>query len=322
MKGSKKTGLLIMLGVFCMLFLGCRTAVKQNTGTAGNSRNLDDDFVRQVTAPYEDTDYTMPEGTDQKREGIDYGLLDDRITYYSTTAGGNKECGVLLPAGYNKNERYPVIYVLHGNGGDHYDWNREDSYLQTLYGNMAADGTAVKAIIVMADMWSLPAALKENASIDTQLSAYDEFYKDLEKDLMPYINCHYSTVPGREGTAVIGTSQGGTEALIAGFMLLDKIGYIGALAPCAGVIDVPGAGEDAWNTPVLSDFTVPDTGCTPFFIQLTVGSLDPWCLYSTQYYHDVMTRENIAHCYYMVDGAGHEDALWKNGLYHFFKCIF
>lgn len=36
-----------------------------------------------------------------------------------------------------------------------------------------------------------------NPTIDTQLDAYDEFYKDLENDLMPFIENHYSVATGR-----------------------------------------------------------------------------------------------------------------------------
>lgn len=296
--------------VFCILGLllqGCQRA---------------SEFQRQNKTPYQDMDHALPAGIDVKRDGVDYGEMDDRIRYYSSTAGGEKECGVLLPAGYDENRHYPVVYVLHGNGGDHYDWNRKDSYLQTLYGNMLADGAAVPAILVMPDLWSYPAERKENASLDVQLAAYDEFYKDLKEDLIPFINSRYKTVLGREGTAIVGTSQGGTEALIAGFMLLDRIGYIGALAPCAGVIEIPGNRKDAWNTPVLSDFTIPDTSVTPYYIQLTVGSLDPWCLQSTQYYASVMAEKKITHAFYELEGLGHEDALWINGLYQFLKRIF
>lgn len=277
---------------------------------------------RQGYDPYADTDYSVPEDLIVKRDGVDYGKMDDQISYYSSTAGEDKECGVLLPAGYNENQEYPVIYVLHGNGGDHYDWNREDSYLQTLYGNMVADGTTVPAIVVMVDMWSFPKAQKENATINLQLDSYDAFYQDLGNDLMPYIQEHYSAASTREGTAIIGTSQGGTEAMVAGYKLMDRIGYIGALAPCSGVIYVPGYREDAWNTPVLDSLAITDAMNTPYLIQLTVGDKDPWCLQSTIYYDQVMKEEGITHNFYTVPGLGHEDGLWENGMYQFFQQIF
>lgn len=275
---------------------------------------------------YDDTDYSAPDNLTEKmrekRSDVDYGTMDDRVKYYSSTIGEEKECGVLLPAGYTDRVKYPVIYVLHGNGGDHYDWNRDDSYLQSLYGNMRADGEAVPAIIVMVDMWTAPASTHKNPTIDVQLNAYDEFYKDLKNDLMPYITTHYSVQEGREATAIVGTSMGATEALICGFEELDQIGYIGALAPCGGVVYVPDYKDGPWNTPVLDDLVIPDESLTPYYIQLTVGSIDPWCIHTTQYLDQVMTNNQIQHTYYMVDGLGHEDALWINGLYQFIRRIF
>lgn len=271
---------------------------------------------------YSDTDYSVPDGLVTKRDNVTYGSIDDRISYYSSTIGENKECGVLLPASYNTDTKYPVMYILHGNGGDHYDWNRDDSYLKTLCGNMVADGSAVPSIVVMVDMWTAPSSLKNNPAIDTQLDAYDEFYKDLENDLMPFIESHYSVATGREATAIIGTSQGGTESLVAGFKLIDKIGFIGALAPCSGVIPIPELPDGPWNTPVLDRFEITDTKNIPYYLQLTVGSKDPWCLESTIYYDNALNAENIKHSMNVVDGLGHEDALWQNGIYNFMKRIF
>ena len=68
--------------------------------------------------------------------------MNDRVIYYSSTIGKDKMCGVLLPAGYDEKKKYPVVYVLHGFGGDHFDWSRDDSYLDIVYGNMLVDGTA------------------------------------------------------------------------------------------------------------------------------------------------------------------------------------
>ena len=300
-----------------------------NTGNAYTS-DYDNEFQKD-TIPYifndtgyaySDTDYTVPDGLVTKRDNVTYGSIDDRISYYSSTIGENKECGVLLPATYNTNTQYPVMYILHGNGGDHYDWNRDDSYLVTLCGNMMADGSAVPCIVVMVDMWTAPVSLKNNPTIDTQLDAYDEFYKDLENDLMPFIENHYSVATGREATAIIGTSQGGTEALVAGFKLIDKIGFIGALAPCSGVIPISQLPDGPWNTPVLDSFTIDNPDNTPYYLQLTVGSKDPWCLESTIYYDSALNEKNINHSMTIVDKLGHEDALWQNGIYNFMKRIF
>ena len=163
---------------------------------------------------------------------------------------------------------------------------------------------------------------KETADGEQKRAAYDKLVYDLENDLMPYIESHYAVKTGRENTAIIGTSQGGTEALAIGFLLQDKIGYIGSLAPCPGVIPTPYNEGTYWNTPLMDDFTIESPAMAPYYLQLAAGTTDPWCLEPTKYYENVLTDEQIAHTYYLLDGAEHEDSVWENGLYQFFKRIF
>ncbi|GEM_PF-2689124 len=134
-------GFVGMLGIEVFLFTGCEKKETEQTQEACEvtQHNQEESVARGViTEPYqyEDTGYAYADQTTQvpsdlieKKNTIDYGRMDDRISYYSSTIGEWKECGVLLPAGYRTEKEYPVVYVLHGNGGDHYDWNRDDSYL-------------------------------------------------------------------------------------------------------------------------------------------------------------------------------------------------
>ena len=81
---------------------------------------------------YQDTDFSTPEDYFYKYSNVDYGEIDDRVTYYSSTIGEDKQCGVLLPPGYDTSKKYPVVYLLHGFGGAHFDWNRGDCKVQDI----------------------------------------------------------------------------------------------------------------------------------------------------------------------------------------------
>lgn len=318
----------ILLPVMILSFLvSCaskksgNTDIKQDTaqGTAQNSDAIDDDIPRN---PYGDTDFSRPQGFDEKRDGVDYGYMNDRVIYYSSTIGKDKMCGVLLPAGYDEKKKYPVVYVLHGFGGDHFDWSRDDSYLDIVYGNMLVDGTAKPMIIVTVDMYTSEIASKETATGEQSRTAYDNFVNDLQNDLMPFIERTYSVKTGRENTGIIGTSQGGTECLAIGFIMQDKIGYISSLAPCPGVIPTQFNAGSFWNKPILEDFEIKSEEAKPVYLSLMVGSRDPWCLDSTRYYHQKLTEEGIKHDYFEVEGSGHDDDVWKAGLYNLFKRCF
>ena len=52
---------------------------------------------------------TVPEELLEEHDDVDYGTIDEDVEYYSTTAGDNKYCNVLLPAGYDESQEYPVL---------------------------------------------------------------------------------------------------------------------------------------------------------------------------------------------------------------------
>src|SRR5262245_28140109 len=88
-----------------------------------------------------------PEGFDKKREGIDRGKLET-VEYDSKTVGVKRKARVYTPPGYTKDKKYPVLYLLHGIGGDENEWARggaPDVILDNLY----ADKKAVPMVVVM-----------------------------------------------------------------------------------------------------------------------------------------------------------------------------
>ena len=60
---------------------------------------------------------TEPSNVTSRNAGVDYGTVEKK-TYFSSCANRNKNINVLLPAGYSSDEKYPVLYVLHGIFGD------------------------------------------------------------------------------------------------------------------------------------------------------------------------------------------------------------
>ena len=60
-------------------------------------------------------------GYDIFLEGIPHGKIDT-ISYNSTTVGANRKALIYTPPGYSKDKKYPVLYLLHGIGGDEKEW--------------------------------------------------------------------------------------------------------------------------------------------------------------------------------------------------------
>ena len=64
-----------------------------------------------------------PAGFDVKRESIPHGHLE-MMEYDSKTVGTKRKMQVYTPPGYTQDKKYPVLYLLHGIGGDETEWER------------------------------------------------------------------------------------------------------------------------------------------------------------------------------------------------------
>ena len=88
-----------------------------------------------------------PEGFDAIRSGIQHGHLDT-ISYESRTVGTARKAVVYLPPGYSKQNKYPVLYLLHGIGGDEYEWLRNGNP-ERILDNLYADKKLTPMIVVL-----------------------------------------------------------------------------------------------------------------------------------------------------------------------------
>jgi enterochelin esterase-like enzyme len=94
-------------------------------------------FSRQIVLADDDKPAfpPAPAGYDQYHENIQRGNIDT-IQYVSKTVGTTRTTLIYLPPGYDKNKKYPVLYLLHGIGGDEYEWlhgGHPDIILDNLY---------------------------------------------------------------------------------------------------------------------------------------------------------------------------------------------
>ena len=88
-----------------------------------------------------------PAGFNAKRDSIPHGRLE-MIEYESKTVGTTRKMQVYTPPGYSKEKKYPVLYLLHGIGGDETEWQRFATP-NVLLDNLLADGKVVPMIVVM-----------------------------------------------------------------------------------------------------------------------------------------------------------------------------
>ena len=88
-----------------------------------------------------------PNGFDQVRAGIPKGKIES-LEYNSKTVGTTRKVTVYTPPNFNKNKKYPVLYLLHGIGGDEKEWLNGGSP-QVILDNLSAEGKVAPMIVVM-----------------------------------------------------------------------------------------------------------------------------------------------------------------------------
>jgi enterochelin esterase-like enzyme len=247
-----------------------------------------------------------PAGIDQQREGIPHGKLE-MIEYDSKTVGTTRKMQVYTPPGYSKDKLYPVLYLLHGIGGDETEWQRF-AHPDVLLDNLIADGKAVPMLIVMPN----GRAQKDDRPGPNPMAtapAFARFERDLLDDVIPAIQSRYSTYTNRENRALAGLSMGGGQTLNFGLAHLDTFAWVGAFS-------------SAPNTKRPAEL-VPDPAAATRELKLlwlSSGNKDGLIRIS-QGVHAYLKEKQVPHVWH-VDGNGHDATHWRNNLWLFSQRIF
>jgi enterochelin esterase-like enzyme len=247
-----------------------------------------------------------PAGFDKKRDDIPHGKLE-MVEYDSKTVGTTRKMQVYTPPGYSKDKKYPVLYLLHGIGGDETEWERFATP-DVLLDYLIAEGKAVPMIIVMPN----GRAQKDDRAGPNPMAtapAFAVFERDLLDDVIPAIESRYSVQADREHRALAGLSMGGGQSLNFGLAHLDTFAWIGGFS-------------SAPNTKPPEQL-VPDPATASKQLKLlwlSCGNKDGLIRIS-QGVHAYLKQNNVPHVWH-VDGNGHDATHWRNNLWLFSQHIF
>jgi enterochelin esterase-like enzyme len=246
-----------------------------------------------------------PAGINAKRDGIPHGVLE-MISYDSKSVGATRKMNVYTPPGYSKDKKYPVLYLLHGIGGDETEWQRFASP-NLLCDNLLADGKIVPMIIVMPN----GRAQKNDRATGGMGSfqAFEEFEDDLLKDVIPFMESHYSVQADREHRALAGLSMGGGQSLNFGLKNLDTFAWVG------GFSSAPNTKPPAHLVPDLAA-----AKAKLKLLWLSCGNKDGLNNIS-QGMHAYLKEHDVPHIW-NVDSNAHDPTHWRNNLYYFMQQIF
>jgi enterochelin esterase-like enzyme len=247
-----------------------------------------------------------PAGFNVKREGITRGKLE-MIEYDSKTVGTRRKMLVYTPPAYTADRKYPVLYLLHGIGGDETEWQRYATP-EVLMDNLIADGKAVPMIVVRPNGRAQKNDRAEG-NVFASAPAFANFEHDLLNDVIPAIQAKYSVSTDREHRALAGLSMGGGQSLNFGLGHLDTFAWVGGFS-------------SAPNTKAPEEL-VPDPAAARQKLKLlwlACGNKDGLIRIS-QNVHAYLKEHNVPHVWH-VDSNGHDPTEWRNNLYHFVQHLF
>jgi len=254
-----------------------------------------------------------PEGFDKAREGIEHGKLE-RVDYDSKTVGAKRWMQVYTPAGYSKDKKYPVLYLLHGIGGNEREEWAKGGVANVILDNLIADKKIEPMIVVLpngnATTNTAAGGPGANGGRAAGFGGWGKpFENDLIKDIIPFIEANYSVKADRESRALAGLSMGGGQSLDFGLGNLDTFAWVGGFS-------------SAPNT-FPPEQLVPDPEKTARQLKLlyiSCGNKDGLIRIS-QGLHAYLKEKNVPHIWH-VDEHAHDFQHWKKGLYNFSQLLF
>ena len=287
-----------------------------------------------------------PEGFDVRRDGAPQGNVE-RIEYDSSVVDGKRPAIVYTPPGYSSDREYPVLYLLHGIGGNETHWTTP-GLADAILDNLIAEGRAEPMIVVMphgrasnepetnlfgrgrgrgagaggpesgGDAPDARAGAAPGGrggpggagdAMAVEFEAYAAFERELIDDLIPHIEANYSVNGDRNYRALAGLSMGGGQSLNIGLGNLDVFAHVGGFS-------------SAPNTMQPAEL-VPDPAQASEMLEvLWVSCGDEDGLFDiSEGFHNYLAENDVPHIW-QIDVGGHTFPVWKNDLYHFASLIF
>jgi enterochelin esterase-like enzyme len=158
---------------------------------------------------------------------VAHGTLH-RHTYLSHATGTLRQVVVYTPPDYDKGkDRYPVIYLLHGYGGDEGDWTNIGR-AHRIADNLLAAGKIVPSVIVMPNTHAVVTA-GPSQSYDWMRNS-TEFHDDLMNDVIPLVEQTYRTRTDAAHRAIVGLSMGGGHTLNIGLKHPDRFAWMAGMS--------------------------------------------------------------------------------------------
>lgn len=248
------------------------------------------------------------QGDYYKVNAVPHGTVARRW-YNSPTLGKDRRITIYTPAGYESdNKRYPVLYLLHGMGGDEEAWATLGRTTQIL-DNLIAQGKAKPMIVAMSN----GNVSQEAAPGESSLGLYKPTFQlpqtmegSMEAsfpDIVNFMDNNYRTIKSKSGRAIAGLSMGGFHSLHISKQYPDMFDYVGLFS--AAILpnnDVKSPIYDNLNEKLKVQFDK-----KPKLYWIAIGKTD-FLYKANEDYRKLLDQNGYKYTYVETEG-GH---IWKN----------
>ena len=242
--------------------------------------------------------------------------------YDSKVLGINRRLTVYTPYGYENNpkKKYPVLYLLHGAGGDEEAWISMGRTAQIL-DNLIEKGLAEPMIVVMPNgnanqqaavtlnIPNKPQQYDRNAMQSLpepeRTRAMNSYVVSLCEEIVPFIEKNFRVIAKPEARAIAGLSMGGGHTISASNLYPQMFDYICPLSA-------------AGSATAEQVATLKKAGVKLYF--LACGDAD-FLFEGSKTLDKTLTEQGLDHIFYVSDG-GHVWANWRLYLNTFAPMLF
>jgi enterochelin esterase-like enzyme len=237
-----------------------------------------------------------------------------KVWYNSPTIGTTRRMYVYTPYGYETStQSYPVLYLLHGGGGDEDAWATMGRACQIL-DNLIEKNLAVPMICVMPNgnpsQEAARTTLLQERTLDRNAPGFANLYiTSIVKDIIPYVEKNFRVIAKPEARAVSGLSMGGAHTLSVTNEFPGVFGYICPLS--MGVRDTQTDIDAKLQGVKKAGYKLYWVGCgSEDFVYEMAKSLD-----------SALKRNGLEHTFFVTTG-GHTWSNWRIYLNTFGQLLF